>query len=81
MTNVKHRAKVVLTPRDLLNLLGAPESVHLHRVIASDDPDMVYVMVEHPDLPAVDERCEAPRYDLVEARRIFEGITTEEHYR
>lgn len=72
--DVKHRAKIALSPRDLLRLLGAPESVHLHRVIVSDDPEAVYVMVEHPSLPAVYPLIEAPRLDLEAAREAFERI-------
>jgi hypothetical protein len=78
--DVKHRAKVALSPRDLLRLLGAPESVHLHRVIVSDDPEAVYVMVEHPSLPAVHPLAEAPRLDLEAASEVFEDITRAEHY-
>lgn len=78
--DVKHRAKVQLSPRDLLRLLGAPDSVHLHRVVVSDDPDVVYVMVEHPSLPAVYPLCEAPMLDREAAAEVFADITMAEHY-
>lgn len=80
MSEPKHRAKVRLTPEDLLRLLGAPESVTLRRVIVSDDPEAVDIMIEHSSLPAVYPLCVAPVLDLVGAQEVFEAILQAENY-
>lgn len=78
---VKHRVKIRLSPEDLLKALGAPASVHLHKVIVSDDPEIVWVVVEHSDLPTVAPFCETQAMDLAEAEQMFDDISTADAYR
>jgi hypothetical protein len=49
-------------------------------VVVSDDPEVVYVMVEHPSLPAVRPLHEAPMLDREAAAEVFADITLAEHY-
>lgn len=81
MSEWSHRAKVRLSPRDLLRALGAPDTVDVRRVIVTDDPEAVWVLIEHPALERVHEASEAPILNAEQAESVFAEISTADHYR
>lgn len=80
MTDRIHRAKVRLNPRDLMRAIGAPDSVDLRRVIVTDDPEAVWLIIEHPALEASFPDCEVPILNAEQAETVFADITASDHY-
>jgi hypothetical protein len=57
---LRQRAKLMLEPWQLHRLLGLPETGRVVGVYVDHDPERLYVVFEHPDLPVIPDDCEAP---------------------
>lgn len=70
--DLKHRAKIRLTPQILSTMLDLPPGSAVVAVDASNDPLAVHLIVDNPNLPGVPIDSESPF-----AQMEWEAVTVE----